>query len=116
MGTINTSHQATEIYPLLADITRLKADVIVNSANASLLAGSGVCGAIHNLYFFPARRAGACDTCGGARLKTESLLWRIGSKQDADAVLDPAQRFLMMQSAPVVIPSRANGAIAVTVK
>ena len=29
---------------------------------------------------------------------------------------DPAQRFLMMQSAPVVIPSRANGAIAVTVK
>ncbi len=25
----------------------------------------GVCGAIHNLYFFPARRAGACDTCGG---------------------------------------------------
>lgn len=29
---------------------------------------------------------------------------------------DPAQRFLLMQSAPVVIPSRANGAIAVTVK
>ena len=28
-----------------------------------------------------------CPTCGGARLKTESLLWRIGSKQAADAVL-----------------------------
>jgi excinuclease ABC subunit A len=26
-----------------------------------------------------------CGTCGGARLKTESLLWRIGSKADADA-------------------------------
>jgi excinuclease ABC subunit A len=35
-----------------------------------------------------------CPSCNGARLKTESLLWRIGSKDDADAVLDPAQRFL----------------------
>ncbi|GHC74483.1 UvrABC system protein A [Pseudorhodoferax aquiterrae] len=35
-----------------------------------------------------------CETCGGARLKTESLLWRLGSKEDADAVLDPAKRFM----------------------
>ena len=35
-----------------------------------------------------------CETCGGARLKTESLLWRLGSKANADAVLDAAQRFL----------------------
>ncbi|MDZ4145537.1 MAG: excinuclease ABC subunit UvrA [Burkholderiales bacterium] len=35
-----------------------------------------------------------CHTCNGARLKTESLLWRIGSKQDADAVLPPEKRFL----------------------
>ncbi len=35
-----------------------------------------------------------CPACAGARLKTESLLWRVGSKQDADAVLEPAQRFL----------------------
>ena len=35
-----------------------------------------------------------CGACGGARLKTESLLWRIGSKAAADAVLDPAQRFM----------------------
>ena len=35
-----------------------------------------------------------CDACGGARLKTESLLWRIGSKEDADAVLEPSKRFL----------------------
>ena len=35
-----------------------------------------------------------CPTCAGARLKTESLLWRIGSKADADAVLPPAQRFM----------------------
>ncbi|MDD2919741.1 excinuclease ABC subunit UvrA [Rhodoferax sp.] len=35
-----------------------------------------------------------CPDCGGARLKTESLLWRIGSKVDADAVLAPSQRFM----------------------
>ena len=31
-----------------------------------------------------------CGTCGGARLKTESLLWRIGTKAQADAVMPPA--------------------------
>ena len=35
-----------------------------------------------------------CETCDGARLKTESLIWRIGSKSDADAVLSPSKRFL----------------------
>ncbi|MFZ2329349.1 MAG: excinuclease ABC subunit UvrA, partial [Rhodoferax sp.] len=35
-----------------------------------------------------------CGTCGGARLKTESLLWRIGTKEQADAVLAPAKRFM----------------------
>jgi excinuclease ABC subunit A len=40
-----------------------------------------------------------CGTCGGARLKLEALLWRLGSKADADAVLPPAQRFM-----PVGVP------------
>ncbi len=35
-----------------------------------------------------------CETCGGARLKLESLLWRLGSKDDADAVLEPSKRFM----------------------
>ena len=35
-----------------------------------------------------------CPACAGARLKTESLLWRIGAKADADAVLEPAKRFM----------------------
>jgi excinuclease ABC subunit A len=35
-----------------------------------------------------------CGQCGGARLKTEALLWRMGSAADADGVMDPAKRFL----------------------
>jgi excinuclease ABC subunit A len=35
-----------------------------------------------------------CKVCAGARLKTESLLWRVGSKADADAVLPPEKRFM----------------------
>ena len=30
-----------------------------------------------------------CGTCGGARLKTEALLWRVGSKALADAMMAP---------------------------
>ena len=35
-----------------------------------------------------------CHVCGGARLKTEALLWRLGTKEDADAVFAPSQRFM----------------------
>ena len=35
-----------------------------------------------------------CHACGGARLKTEALLWRLGTKADADAVLAPGKRFM----------------------
>jgi excinuclease ABC subunit A len=35
-----------------------------------------------------------CTACGGARLKLEALLWRMGTKADADAVLPPEKRFL----------------------
>jgi len=35
-----------------------------------------------------------CPVCAGARLKLESLLWRIGGKADADAVLAPEKRFM----------------------
>ena len=35
-----------------------------------------------------------CETCGSARLKLESLLWRLGTREAADAVLAPAERFM----------------------
>ncbi len=35
-----------------------------------------------------------CHVCGGARLKLEALLWRLGSKADADGVQSAEKRFL----------------------
>ncbi len=35
----------------------------------------------------------ACTACDGARLKPDALLWRLGTKQDADSVLAPQKRF-----------------------
>jgi len=35
-----------------------------------------------------------CPVCAGARLKPEALLWRLGSKAGADAVLAPQKRFM----------------------
>jgi excinuclease ABC subunit A len=35
-----------------------------------------------------------CGVCAGARLKTDSLLWRIGTKANADSVLPPSKRFM----------------------
>src|SRR5712691_10336184 len=34
-----------------------------------------------------------CSACNGARLKRDALLWRVGTKEDADRVLDPTRRF-----------------------
>jgi excinuclease ABC subunit A len=34
-----------------------------------------------------------CTACDGSRLKPDALLWRVGDKSDADAVLAPARRY-----------------------
>jgi excinuclease ABC subunit A len=33
-----------------------------------------------------------CASCGGARLKSDALLWRLGTKAEADRALDPSRR------------------------
>jgi excinuclease ABC subunit A len=37
-----------------------------------------------------------CPVCNGARLKTDALIWRIGTKQQADAVMPSAKRLMPM--------------------
>ena len=34
-----------------------------------------------------------CTACEGSRLKPDALLWRVGNKQDADAVIEPRMRY-----------------------
>jgi excinuclease ABC subunit A len=37
-----------------------------------------------------------CPVCAGARLKTDALIWRVGTKQQADLVMPPAKRLMPM--------------------
>jgi excinuclease ABC subunit A len=37
-----------------------------------------------------------CPACAGARLKTDALIWRVGTKQQADLVMPPAKRLMPM--------------------
>jgi excinuclease ABC subunit A len=51
-----------------------------------------------------------CEACSGARLKTEALAWRLGTREDADAALPAAGRFLPsgMKFGAETLPSLAG--------
>ena len=89
-----------------ADITTLDVDAIVNAANSDLLAGGGVCGAIHRAagpeLAVSCRLVGHCPTgeariTPGFRLKARHVIhavgpvWR-GGDGDEDALLSAAYR------------------------